>query len=122
MLRVDKEAYVRGWSITCSQVILILLMEEFVHCVPPSPSLSALQLERRVVCSTEESEVKACWAGYFERLYQADPPAVELDVRSVTIPIADPPINCGPPSFVETQAALNVLKWGTCIIACSSVL
>ena len=30
---------------------------------------------------TEESEVKARWAGYFERLDQADPPAVELDVR-----------------------------------------
>ena len=60
---------------------------------------------------TEESKVKARWAGYFERLYQADPPAVELDVRGVTIPIADPPISCGPPSFVETQAAVNRLKW-----------
>ena len=30
----------------------------------------------------------------------------------VTIPIADPPINCDPPSFVETQAAVNRLKWG----------
>ena len=29
---------------------------------------------------TEESEVKARWAGYFEWLYQADPSAVELDV------------------------------------------
>ena len=57
---------------------------------------------------TEESEVKACWAGYFERLYQADPP--ELDVRGVTIPIADPPINCDPPPFVETQAMVNWLK------------
>ena len=56
--------------------------------------------------------MKAHWAGYFERLYQADPPAVELNVRVVTIPIADPPINCGPPSFVETQAAVNRLKWG----------
>ena len=46
---------------------------------------------------TVEYEVKARWAGYFERLYQADPPAVELDVRGVTIPIADPAINCGPP-------------------------
>ena len=54
----------------------------------------------------EESEARACWAGYFERLYQADPPAVELDVRSVTILIADPPINCGPPSFVETLAVV----------------
>ena len=56
---------------------------------------------------TEESEVKARWAGYFERLYQADPPAVELDVSSVTITVADSPINCGPPSFVETQAVVN---------------
>ena len=59
---------------------------------------------------TEESKVKARWAGYFERLYQADPPT-ELDVRGVTIPIADPPINCDPPSFVETKAAVNQLKW-----------
>ena len=61
---------------------------------------------------TEESEVKARLAGYFERLYQAQPPSVELDVRGVTIPVADPPVNCGPPSFVETQAAVNRLKWG----------
>ena len=58
---------------------------------------------------TEEFEVKARWAGYFERLYLAD---LELDVRGVAIPIADPPINCGPPSLVETQAAGNQLKWG----------
>ena len=46
---------------------------------------------------TEECEAKAHWDGYFERLYQADPPAVELDVRGVTVPIADSPINCDPP-------------------------
>ena len=61
---------------------------------------------------TEQSTVKARWAGYFERLYQADPPAVELDVWDVTIPIADRPINCDPPSFVETQAVVKRLKWG----------
>ena len=61
---------------------------------------------------TEESEVKARWAGYFERLYQANPPAVELDVRGVTIPIAEPPINCGPPSFMEMQTVVNRFKWG----------
>ena len=54
--------------------------------------------------------MKARWAGYFERLYQTDPPTLELDVRGVTIHIADPPINCGPPSFVETQTAVNRLK------------
>ena len=56
--------------------------------------------------------MKTRWAGYFEQLYQADPPAVALYVRGVTIPVADPPINCGPPSFVETQVAVNRLKWG----------
>jgi len=61
---------------------------------------------------TEKSEVRARWAGYVERLYQADPPAVELDVSGVTIPVADPQINSGPPSFVEKQAAVNRLKWG----------
>ena len=49
---------------------------------------------------TEESEMKARWAGDFERLFQADPPAVELDVRGVTIPVVDPPINCGQALFV----------------------
>ena len=61
---------------------------------------------------TEEFEVKARRAGYFERLYQADRPAVEFDLTGVTIPVADPPINCDPPSFVETQAVVNRLKWG----------
>ena len=61
---------------------------------------------------TEESDVKAPWAGYFERLNQANPSAVNFDVRGVTNPIADSPFNCDPPSFVETQAAVNRLKWG----------
>ena len=56
--------------------------------------------------------MKAQWAGYFERLYQAYPSAVELDVRGITIPIVDPPINCDPPLFVATRAAMNRLKWG----------
>ena len=61
---------------------------------------------------TEESEVKARWAGYFELLYQADPPSCQVGRQGVTIPIADHPFNCGPPSLVETQAAVNRLKWG----------
>ena len=62
--------------------------------------------------------MKARWAAYFEQLYQSDRPAVELDVSGVTIPIADPPINCDPPSFVETQAAVNRLKWGNAPVFC----
>ena len=30
----------------------------------------------------------------------------------VALPIADPPVNCGPLSFVETLIAVNRLKWG----------
>ena len=67
----------------------------------PIPQCTAVRAEVGRLL-TEESEVKARWAGYFERLHQANPPAVELDVRGVTIPVADPPINCGPPSLVET--------------------
>ena len=77
----------------------------------PVPRCTAVRVEGGGLV-TEKSEVKACWDGYFERLYQADPPAVELDVRAVTIPIADPTINYYPPSFVETQAAVNPWKWG----------
>ena len=49
---------------------------------------------------TEESKVKARWDSYFVQLYQTDPAAVELDVRGVTIPISDPPINCDPPLWI----------------------
>ena len=62
----------------------------------PVPRCTAVRAESDGLLA-EESEVKAHWAGYFELLYQADPPAVEWDVRGVTFPIADLPINCDPP-------------------------
>ena len=106
-LRVDKEAYVRGicegvehhlWS---SDSRLAYRGIHALCCSKPVPRCAAVRAEGGRLL-TEEFDVKARWAGYFQRLYQADPPAVELDIRGVTIPIADPPINCGPPSFVET--------------------
>ena len=66
--------------------------------------------------------MKARWASYFERLYQADPPPAELDVRSIPIHIADPPINCDPPSILKTQAAVNRLKWGQAPGICGTML
>ena len=80
-----------------------------MHCSKPVPWCNAVRAEGGGLL-TDSTEVKARWAGYFERLYQADPPAVELEVRGVTIPIADPPINHDQPLFVETQAAVNRLK------------
>ena len=81
-----------------------------MHSSKPIPRCTAVRAEV-VALLKEEFKVKDRWAGYFERLYQADPPSVELDVRGVSILIADPPINCDPPTFVETQAAVNRLKW-----------
>ena len=114
---MDKEAYVRG---ICEGVEHHLWSSDShpayrgiraLRSSKPVPWCTAVRAEGGGLL-TEESEVKACWVDYFERLSQADPAAVELVVRSVTIPIADPPINCGPPLFVETQAAVNRLKWG----------
>ena len=116
-LRVDKEAFVRGicegvehhmWSSDSHPVYRGICA---LRSSKPVPRCGAVTAESGRLL-TEWSEVKARWASYFERLYQADPPAVELDVRAVTIPIADPTINYYPPSFVETQAAVNPWKWG----------
>ena len=114
-LRMDIEALVRG---ICEWVEHHLWSSysrpayRGIHALrssKPVPRCIAIRAEGGRLL-TEESKVKARWASYFERLYQVGPPAVELDVRGVTIPIADPPINCCPPSFVETQAAVNRLK------------
>ena len=75
----------------------------------PVPWCTAVRVEGAELL-TEESEMKAWWADYFEQLYQTDPPASELDVSGVTIPIAYSPINCESPLFVETQAVVNQLK------------
>ena len=114
-LRVDKEAYVR---VICEGVEHHLWSSDShpaykgiraLRSFKPIARCTAVRAEGGRLL-TEESEVKARWAGYFERLYQTDPPAVELDVRGDTLPIPDPPINCGPPLFVETQAVVNRLK------------
>jgi len=104
---VDKEPDVRG---ICEGVEHHLWSSDSHHAYrgihalrssKPVPLCPAVRVEGCWLL-TLESEVKARWAGYFKRLYQADPPAVELDVSDVALPIGDPPIKCDPPSFVET--------------------
>ena len=101
MLRVDKETYVR---VICEGVEHHLWSSDSrpayrgiraLCSSKPVPRCTAVRAEGGELF-TEKSEVKAHWACYFERLYEADPPAVELDVKGVTIPVADPPINCAP--------------------------
>ena len=80
-LRVDKEAYVQGicegiehhlWSCdSCPAYKGIRVLRSF----KPVPQCTAVRAEGGGLL-TEESELKARWTGYFERLYQADPPAV----------------------------------------------
>ncbi len=82
-LRVDKEANVRGF---CEGVEHHLWSSDShpacrgIHALrsPKSDPRCAAVRAKGGGLLTEESEVKARWAGYFEWLYQADPPAVEL--------------------------------------------
>ena len=83
-LRVDKEAHMRG---ICEGVEHHLWSSVFrpayrgicaLRSFKPIPRCTAVGAEGGRLL-TEESEVKARWAGYFEWLYQADPPDVELD-------------------------------------------
>ena len=46
-----------------------------LHSSKPVPRCTAVRAEGGRLL-TKESEVKVRWAGYFERLYQPDPPAV----------------------------------------------
>ena len=86
LLREDKEASVRGicegvehhlWSSDSRPAYMGICT---LCSSKPIPRCTAVREEGGGLL-TEESEVKARWAGYFERLYQADPPAVELDAE-----------------------------------------
>ena len=81
-----------------------------MHSSKPIPQCTAVGADGGGLL-TEESELKARWASDVKRLYQTDQPAFELDIRGVTIPIADPPMNCDPPLFLETLAVANWLRW-----------
>ena len=88
-LRVDKEADVHG---ICEVVEHHLWSSDSrpacrgIHVLRSSKPVHRCTIDRAEGgrLFTKESEVKACWAGYFEWLYQADAPAVELDVRGFT--------------------------------------
>jgi len=92
---IDKKAYERGicegeehhlWSGDSRPAYRGI---RAFHSSKPVPRCTAVGIEGGGLLR-EESKVKARWAGYFEWLYHADPPPVDLDVRCVTIPIADP--------------------------------
>ena len=77
----------------------------------PDPQRSAVKSASGELLS-EGPEVLNRWAGYFEQLHKADPPARELVSRDVTPVVADPPISCDPPDLEEIRAAVRQLRGG----------
>ncbi|XP_069972956.1 uncharacterized protein [Penaeus vannamei] len=66
-------------------------------------------------CTLVCQEIGICterWAEYFEKLYQLDPPTVNLDVVSAVIPLPDPP------SLAEVREAISKLKSGKAASIC----
>lgn len=122
-LRMDKEAHVRGvcdrvehhlWSSDSRPAYRGIRELRSSKSAPRSATIKAANGD----LLTETSEVGARWAGYFERLYQADPPSSELHCCETVPLIANPPINCEPPTLVETQAAVKQLKSGKAAGVC----
>ena len=75
------EESMRRYSVTCGQVNARAACRGLcaLHSSKPVPRCTAVRAEGRGLL-TEESEMEARWAGYFEQMYQAVPLAVELDV------------------------------------------
>ena len=64
----------------CKMIFILLRGLSALHSSKPVPLCTAVRVVGGELL-TQESEVKACKAGYFEQLYQGDPPAAELNVR-----------------------------------------
>ena len=116
-LKADKENHVLG---ICEQVENHLWSSDSkpayrgisaLRGSKPPPGCSTVKAVDGSVL-TDGSEVLARWAGYFEELYQADPPAGELNIEGISPPVPDPPISCDPPSLEETRGAVKQLKGG----------
>ena len=98
-LRADKEAHVRS---VCERIEGHLWSGDSgaayreIRALRSSKPVSGVSSVRSAggELLTGESEVRACWAAYFEQLYRADPPATRLSVPDPPL-TADPPIDSG---------------------------
>jgi len=76
----------------------------------PNPQCTAVRAEGRGLL-TEESEVKARWAGYFEWLYQGDPQLLSWmsgGLQSLLLTLQSTVVHL----CLWKQAVMNRLKWG----------
>ena len=116
-VRRDKEARVRelceaveSHITTSDSRLAYRAIRKLRSSGPPASGLSVRAADGTIL--SEEAEVKARWAGYFEELYRVDPPRNEISVDGVEALVADPPISCEPPTLEETRKALDQLKEG----------
>ena len=59
---------------------------------------------------SEEDQVRARWADYFEQLYKADPPVHQTDIWDDPQVLDAPSVNTSVPSLLETRKAVAQLK------------
>lgn len=116
-LRADKETFFRG---ICEQVTHHLWSSDprpayrgikALHTSKSVPQRVAVRAGDGTVL-TDDTAVVAHWAGYFEQLVKADPPARMLDITGSTVLEADPPVSCEPPSLTEIAQVVKQLRVG----------
>ena len=83
-------------------------------CSPRTPSSCSAVKAADGTILTDSSKVQDRWYGYFEELYQAEPPGRELRDMDATALSADPPLNCDPPSLDEIRKAGTGSVWHLC--------
>ncbi|KAF7644749.1 hypothetical protein LDENG_00216460 [Lucifuga dentata] len=116
-LRADKEALARE---ICEQVTHHLWSSdphpayrgiEELRSSKPAPCATAVLAANGSVL-TDDSAILTRWAGYFEQLYKADPPARMLDIAGAVVLTPDPPIDCDPHSLSEIARLVKQLRAG----------
>ena len=114
-VRVDKERFVRG---ICEQVEHHLWSSDArpayrgiqaLRSVQPHPRCMSVRADTGEILF-EEEQVRARWAGYFEQLYKADPPAYQVEISEDPRVSDAPSVDTGLPSLGETRKAVARLK------------
>ena len=68
-----------------------------LRSVQSHPRFMSVKADTGEVLS-EEDQVRACWADYFEQLYKADPPVHQIHISDDPQVLDAPPVNTSVPS------------------------
>ncbi len=80
-----------------------------LRSVHPHPQCVSVKADTGEVLS-DQDQVRARWAGYFEQLYKADPPVCEGHMGECPQSTCAPSVDADPPSLEETRKAVAQLK------------